>query len=105
MSTDQITTIPISQAEWDVLRATSPDTLVSIHLITDSQKNLKPGKKIIVRPLYDSLCGSVTLHSVLSVAKYQSGIAAAVVVSGFTILEDITAYARNLAIELKEWRK
>ena len=93
MSTDQISAFPISQVEWDVLKATSPDTLVTIHLITDSQKNLKPGKKIIVRPLYNSLCGSATLHSVLSVAKYQSGIVAAVVVSGFTILEDTTAYA------------
>ena len=105
MSTDQISTIPINQEEWDALKATSPDTLVAIHLITASQKDLKPGKKIIVRPLYNSLCGSATLHKVLSVAKYQSGIAAAVEVSGFTILEDITAYARDLAIERKEWRK
>ena len=92
MSTDQITTIPISQAEWDVLRATSPDTLVTIHLITASQKDLKPGKKIIVRPLYKSLCGSATIRKVLCVAKYQSGIAAALVVTGFMVREDIRAY-------------
>ena len=105
MSTDQISVIPINQAEWDALKATSPDTRVFIHLITASQKDLKPGKKIIFRPLYNSLCGSATLHEVLSVAKYQSVITAAVVVSGFTILEDTTAYARDLAIERKEWRK
>ena len=87
-----MTTYPISQTEWDVLKATSPDTQVLLNLIADSAKDLTPGKKIIVRPLYDKPCGSVTVRELISVEKFQSGIVAAVAVSGFLLRDDITAY-------------
>ena len=87
-----MTTYPISQTEWNVLRSTSPETLVAISVVADSKKNLKPGNKIIVRPLYNKPCGSVTVREVLSTRKYQSGIVAAIVVSGFMLRDDITAY-------------
>ena len=87
-----MTTYPISQTEWDVLKATSPDTQVLLNLVADSNKNLKPGNEIIVRPLYDKPCGSVTVRELISVEKFQSGIVAAVAVSGFLLRDDITAY-------------
>ena len=94
-----MTTYPISQTEWDVLKATSPDTQVLLNLVTDSNKNLKPGNKIIVRPLYNKPCGSVTVREVLSTRKYQSGIVAAIVVFGFMLRDDLSAYARECATE------
>ena len=85
-------TYPISQTEWDVLKATSPDTQVLLTLIVDSAAALWPGKKIIVRPLYDKPCGSVTVREVLSTRKHQAGIVAAIVVSGFMLRDDLSAY-------------
>lgn len=87
-----MTTYPISQTEWDVLKATSPDTQVVLNLVVDSAKDLTPGKKIIVRPLYDMPCGSVTVRELISVRKFQSRIVAAIVLSGFMLRDDITAY-------------
>ena len=85
-----MTTYPISQTEWDVLKATSPDTQVLLNLVADSAKDLTPGKKIIVRPLYNKPCGSVTVRvrEVLSTRKYQSGIVAAIVVFGFMLRDE-----------------
>lgn len=94
-----MTTYPISQTEWDVLKATSPDTQVVLNLVVDSAKDLTPGKKIIVRPLYNKPCGSVTVREVLSTRKYQSGIVAAIVVSGFMLRDDLSAYVRECATE------
>jgi hypothetical protein len=94
-----VTTYPISQTEWDVLKATSPDTQVLLKLVADSAKDLTPRKKIIVRPLYDKQCGSVTVRKVLSTRKYLSGIAAAIVVSGFMLRDDLSAYVREGAPE------
>lgn len=87
-----MTTYPISQTEWDVLKATSPDTQVVLNLVVDSAKDLTPGKKIIVRPLYDMPCGSVTVRELISVRKFQSRIVATIVLSGFMLRDDITAY-------------
>lgn len=87
-----MTTYPISQREWDVLKATSPDTQVVLNLVVDSAKDLTPGKKIIVRPLYDMPCGSVTVRELISVRKFQSRIVATIVLSGFMLRDDITAY-------------
>ena len=42
-----MTTYPISHTEWNVLRSTSPETLVVINVVDDSKKNMKPGNKII----------------------------------------------------------
>ena len=80
-----MTTYPISQTEWKVLRSTSPVTLVAMSVVADSNKNLKPGNKIIVRPLYDKTCGNVTVREIICVEKYQSGIAATIIVSDFEL--------------------
>ena len=94
-----MTTYPISQMEWNILKSTSPETCVAISVVADSNKNLKPGNEIIVRPLYDKPCGSVTVREVLSTRKYQSGIVAAIVVSGFMLRDDLSAYARECVPE------
>lgn len=80
-----MTTYPISETEWDVLKATSPDTRVLLNLVADSAKDLTPGKKIIVRLLYNKPCGSVTVREVLSTRRYQSGIVATIIVSDFEL--------------------
>lgn len=92
-----MTTYPISQMEWNVLRSTSPETLVAINVVADSNKNLKPGNKIFVRPLYAKTCGNVIVREIICVKKYQSGISAAVVVSGFMLRDDLSAYAGECA--------
>ena len=80
-----MTTYPISQTEWNVLRSTSPETRVAISVVADSNKNLKPENKIIVRPLYDKTCGNVIVREIICVEKYQSGIAATIIVSDFEL--------------------
>ena len=80
-----MTTYPINPTEWNVLRSTSPETLVAISVVDDSNKNLKPGNKIIVRPLYDKTCGNVIVREIICVEKYQSGIAATIIVSDFEL--------------------
>lgn len=92
-----MTTYPISPTEWNVLRSTSPETLTVINVVADSKKNLKPGNKIIVRPLYDKTCGNVIVREIICVEKYQSGIAATIIVSDFAIRDDLSAYARECA--------
>ena len=80
-----MTTYPINPTEWNVLRSTSPETLVVINVVADSKKNLKPGNKITVRPLYDKTCGNVIVREIICVEKYQSGIAATIAVSDFEL--------------------
>lgn len=80
-----MTTYPINLTEWNVLRSTSPKTLVVIKVVADSKKNLKPGNKIIVRPLYEKTCGNVIVREIICVEKYQSGIAATIAVSDFEL--------------------
>lgn len=92
-----MTSYPISPAEWNALKATSPETRVAISVAADSNKNLKPGNKIIVRPLYDKTCGSVIVREIICVEKYQSGIAATIVVSGFKLRDDLSAYGGECA--------
>ena len=92
-----MTTYPISQMEWEDLRSRSPETCAEISVTADSNKNLKPGNEIIVRPLFDKPCGSVIVRAVAGVEKYQSGIVAAIVVSGFLLRDDISAYACECA--------
>lgn len=91
-----MTTYPINPTEWNVLRSTSPETRVAIGVVADSSKNLKPGNEIIVRPLYDKTCGSVIVREIICVEKYQSGISATIIVSDFTLRDDLSAYARQL---------
>ena len=80
-----MTTYPINPTEWNVLRSTSPETLVAISVVADSNKSLKPGNTIIVRPLYDKTCGNVIVREIICVEKYQSGIAATIIVSDFEL--------------------
>ena len=80
-----MTTYPISPTEWNVLRSTSPETRVAISVVADSNKNLKPGNEIIVRPMYDKTCGNVIVREIICVEKYQSGIAATIIVSDFEL--------------------
>jgi len=80
-----VTTYPINLTEWNVLRSTSPETRVAISVVADSKKNLKPGNKIIVRPLYDKTCGNVIVREIICVEKYQSGIAGIIIVSDFKL--------------------
>lgn len=94
-----MTTYPINPTEWKVLRSTSPETRVAISVVADSNKNLKPGNEIIVRPLYDKTCGNVIVREIICVEKYQSGIVAAIVVSGFMLRDDLSAYVRECAPE------
>ena len=90
-------TYPINPTEWNVLRSTSPETRVAISVVADSKKNLKPGNEIIVRPLYDKTCGNVIVREIICVEKYQSGIAATIIVSDFELRDDLSAYARECA--------
>ena len=80
-----MTTYPISPTEWNVLRSTSPETRVAISVVADSNKNMKPGNEIIVRPMYDKTCGNVIVREIICVEKYQSGIAATIIVSDFEL--------------------
>ena len=91
-----MTSYPISQTEWDVLKATSPDTQVLLNLVVDSAKALKPGNKIIVRPLYDKTCGNVMVREIICAEKYQSGIAATIIVSDFELRDDPSAYGGDM---------
>lgn len=80
-----MTSYAISLTEWNVLRSTSPETRVAISVVADSAKDLTPGNKIIVRPLYDKTCGNVIVREIICVEKYQSGIAATIIVSDFEL--------------------
>ena len=91
-------TYPISLTEWNVLRSTSPETHVAISVVADSNKNLKPGNEIIVRPLYDKTCGNVIVREIICVEKYQSGIAATIIVSDFE-LRDALATEKEGGVE------
>ena len=93
-----MTTYPISPTEWNVLRSTSPETHVAISVVADSNKNLKPGNEIIVRPLYDKTCGNVIVREIICVEKYQSGIAATIIVSDFE-LRDALATEKEGGVE------
>ena len=92
-----MTTYPISHTEWNVLKATSPDTQVVINLLVNSAKDLTPGKKIIVRPLYDRTCGNVIVHEIICVEKYQSGIAATIIVSDFELRDALATEKEGAA--------
>lgn len=77
--------------------STSPETLVAISVVADSNKILKPGNKIIVRPLYDKTCGNVIVREIICVAKYQSGIAATIIVSDFELRDALATEKEGVA--------